>query len=62
MKLFTFEGKTTFTRAFSIQIPANTYEQAEEKALQLLEDVEDFQYYDVVPQKIQIDIQEHTEE
>jgi hypothetical protein len=62
MKNFTFTGTSTIKRKFSIQISATNYEQAQEKAFNLLDDVDDSEYYTIGDDQVEVEIDSYEEE
>ncbi|UOE58182.1 hypothetical protein [Cytobacillus oceanisediminis] len=63
MKQFVFEGKATINRKFKIEITAENYEQAEEMALEILEeDPDDRSYYNIGDEEVEVEIDEVSEE
>lgn len=59
MTEFELKGTATFKRKFSIKIAAPTYERAEEKAFNLLKDVDDHEYFEIGNEDTDIDIEEY---
>ena len=61
MKKFSFTGTSTIQRKFKIEVWSNSYEKAEEMAYELLDDVDDNQYYTIGDDKIDVEIEEYEE-
>ena len=61
MKKFSFTGTSTIQRKFKIEVWSNSYEKAEEMAYELLDDVDDIQYYTIGDDKIDVEIEEYEE-
>lgn len=61
MKVFTFEGTSTIKRKFKAEVVANTYEEAEEQALVLLEDTDDSAHYTLGSDDVEIEVTEYAE-
>lgn len=61
MKHYTFSGTATIKRKFSIEIPGTNYETAQEKALDLLADVDDSENYTIGDDEVEIEIDSFEE-
>lgn len=61
MRVFTFTGTSTIQRKFKIDIAADNYEKAQEIALDLLEDVDDSEYYTMGDDEVEIEVDEVEE-
>ncbi|MFE4029271.1 hypothetical protein ACFX4N_24275 [Priestia sp. YIM B13551] len=61
MKKFTFAGTSTIQRKFKIEVWSKSYDRAEEVAHELLDDVDDQEYYEIGNDQIDIEIEEVEE-